>query len=43
MKKRNTKNVKKKRRVVKKFSWKLLIGFLVFELVFTAATDPFRV
>ena len=41
MKKRNTKNVKKKRRVVKKFSWKLLIGFLVFELVFTAATAPF--
>ncbi len=41
MKKKNTKNMKKKRKVVKKFSWKLLIGFLIFELVFTAATAPF--
>lgn len=41
MKKKNTRNVKKKRKVVKKFSWKLLIGFLIFELVFTAATAPF--
>lgn len=41
MNKKNTKNVKKKKRVVKKFSWKLLIGFLVFEIVFTAATAPF--
>lgn len=37
----NTKNIKKKKRAVKKFSWKLLVGFLAFELVFTAATAPF--
>ncbi|MBE6047405.1 MAG: exopolysaccharide biosynthesis protein [Clostridium sp.] len=39
MKTKNKKNTKKK--VIRKFSWKLLISFLVFELVFTAITAPF--
>lgn len=35
--------VKKKKRVKKKFSWKLLITFIVFEIVFTGITGPLLV
>lgn len=33
--------MEKNKKVKKKFSWKLLLGFIVFEIVFTGITAPF--
>ncbi|MDS0524744.1 phosphodiester glycosidase family protein [Clostridium sp. SHJSY1] len=39
---KNVSKIKKKKKIkkIRKFSWKLLIGFMFFELIFTGATGP---
>ncbi|MBD7911357.1 MULTISPECIES: phosphodiester glycosidase family protein [Clostridium] len=41
MEKKVRRKIKKDNRVIRKFSWKLLIGFMIFQLFFTVITAPF--